>query len=86
MNRWSSVALLLAGAMFLGATVFREPIARAAQTVSATIVGPLDAEGNVKVLDQLDVYEISSSSIRSSTPLPASRGPRQPATPTSCSR
>jgi hypothetical protein len=48
-NRWSFVALLLAGAMFLGATVFGEPIARAAQGVSATIVGPLDADGNVMV-------------------------------------
>ena len=49
MNRWVLVTLLLAGAMFLGATVFREPIAWAAQSVSATIVGPLDDDGNVKV-------------------------------------
>ena len=52
MKKWSFVALLLVGATMLGATVFREPIASAAQGVSATIVGPLDADGNVKVHEQ----------------------------------
>jgi hypothetical protein len=52
MKKWSFVALLLVGATFLGATVLREPIASAAQSVSATIVGPLDGNGNVKVHEQ----------------------------------
>jgi hypothetical protein len=45
------VSALLAGAV-LGATVLREPVAWAAQTVDATIIGPLDANGNVKVHEQ----------------------------------
>jgi hypothetical protein len=52
MKKWPFVALLLAGATILGTTVLREPIASAAQHVSATIVGPLDANGNVKVHEQ----------------------------------
>ena len=44
--------LLLLASFFLGATVFREQVAQAAQAVSATIVGPLDAQGNVKVHEQ----------------------------------
>lgn len=52
MKKRSAVALLLVGATVLGATVFREPIANAAQLVSAEIVGPLDAEGNVRVHEQ----------------------------------
>jgi hypothetical protein len=49
MKKWSFVALLLAAATVLGATAFREPIASAAQSVSATIAGPLDDQGNVRV-------------------------------------
>jgi hypothetical protein len=46
-------ALMLIGVgVFLGTTVFREELAHAAQLVSAEIVGPLDAEGNVKVHEQ----------------------------------
>ena len=52
MKRWYFVALLLVAATFLGATVFSEPLAYAAQTVSVTIVGPLDSQGNVKVHEQ----------------------------------
>jgi hypothetical protein len=52
MKKCSFVALLLVGATVLGATVLREPIAHAAQTTATTIVGPLDANGNVKVHDQ----------------------------------
>ena len=37
------------GAVLLGATVLSDPIATAAQTVGATIIGPLDGSGNVKV-------------------------------------
>jgi hypothetical protein len=43
---------LISVSVFLGATVFREDIAQAAQAVSAEIVGPLDAQGNVKVHEQ----------------------------------
>jgi hypothetical protein len=52
MRKWSVVALLVAGATILGATVLREPIASAAQNVGATIIGPLDANGNVAVHEQ----------------------------------
>jgi hypothetical protein len=52
MKKWSFVVLLVMGAMILGATVLREPIAHAAQTTATTIVGPLDANGNVKVHEQ----------------------------------
>jgi hypothetical protein len=52
MKKWSFVALLLVGATMLGATVLNEPIANAAQTVSANIIGPLDPNGNVKVHEQ----------------------------------
>ena len=52
MKKWGFVALLLVGATILGSTVLHEPIANAAQNVGATIVGPLDANGNVKVAQQ----------------------------------
>lgn len=52
MKKWSFVALLLVGATILGATVLREPIAWAAQSVDANIIGPLDGQGNVKVHEQ----------------------------------
>jgi hypothetical protein len=43
-------ALALVGvAAALGATVFKESIATAADSISATITGPLDAQGNVSV-------------------------------------
>jgi hypothetical protein len=48
-----NTALMLIGVgVFLGTTVFREDIARAAQIVSAEIVAPLDAQGNLKVAEQ----------------------------------
>jgi hypothetical protein len=46
------VALLVLGAAFLASTVLSGPIASAAQSVSATITGPLDGQGNVKVHEQ----------------------------------
>ena len=52
MRRYAIVAAGLLVSVVLGATVFRAPIAMAAQLVNATIVGPLDADGNVKVHDQ----------------------------------
>ena len=44
--------LLLLGSLLLGSTVFRDQAAHAAQTVGATIIGPLDANGNVRVHEQ----------------------------------
>jgi hypothetical protein len=44
--------VLISASAFLGATVFHEEIAQAAQLVSAEIIGPLDAQGNVKVHEQ----------------------------------
>ena len=48
-------ALVIGGLLLsvvLGATVFSTPLAWAAQAVNATIVGPLDANGSVKVHEQ----------------------------------
>jgi hypothetical protein len=44
--------LLVLVSVVLGATVFREPIAWAAQAVDSTIIGPLDGQGNVRVHEQ----------------------------------
>ena len=52
MSKYVFVAAGLLVAMGLGATVFSDPIAQAAQTVSATIIGPLDGNGNVAVHEQ----------------------------------
>jgi hypothetical protein len=52
MKKWLFVFGLVLGSLVLGATVLREPIAYAAQSVSAQIIGPLDANGNVKVHEQ----------------------------------
>jgi hypothetical protein len=52
MKKWSSILVLVAGAIILGATVLREPIALAAQSVTTEIIGPVDPQGNVKVHDQ----------------------------------
>jgi hypothetical protein len=49
MKKASLVILVVVGAAVLGATVFRERIVYAAQLVNATIVGPVDDVGNVKV-------------------------------------
>jgi hypothetical protein len=49
MKRWLLAAALVAAALVLGATVFAQPVALAAQAIGATIVGPLDEQGNVKV-------------------------------------
>jgi hypothetical protein len=53
--RWRALTAALAlmgAAAFLGATVLRDNIASAAQTVGASIVGPLDDQGNVMVHEQ----------------------------------
>jgi len=52
MKKWIFVALLVVGATILGATVLREPIASAAQTVDANIIGPLDGQGDIRVHEQ----------------------------------
>ena len=62
MKKWPFVALLVVGATVLGATVLREPIARASQVVDANIIGPLDGQGNVKVHEQGALQVASSSS------------------------
>ena len=52
MNKATATMLLIAGAMILGATVFSERIVQAAQFVTASIIDPVDADGNVKVHEQ----------------------------------
>jgi hypothetical protein len=52
MKKWTFITLLILGATILGSTVLREPIANAAQSVDANIIGPLDGQGNVKVHEQ----------------------------------
>jgi hypothetical protein len=76
MKKWSFVVLLVVGSTLLGATVLREPIASAAQNVGATIIGPLDAGGNVAVHEQgtasvnvtnptVPVHEQATAAVRS---------------------
>jgi len=52
MKKWLFAIGLVAASLLLGGTVLREPIAYAAQSVGATIVGPLDSNGNVMVHEQ----------------------------------
>ena len=52
MRKYAIVTGGLLLSLVLGATVFSAPIARAAQSVSATITGPLDGQGNVTVHEQ----------------------------------
>src|SRR6266540_2398383 len=63
-------ALMLIGlGVFLGTTIFREDIAYAAQLVSADIVGPLDAQGNVKVHEQGTVnVDVTTSKLLATPP------------------
>jgi hypothetical protein len=70
MRKWTFVALLLVGATILGSTVLREPIANAAQSVDANIIGPLDGNGNVKVHEQ-GTANVSSQSVDKTTVLAA---------------
>ena len=51
MKKLAVILALLAGASVLATTVFRDPVAWAAQSVSATITN-VDADGNVKVREQ----------------------------------
>jgi hypothetical protein len=64
MSKKTFVALLLVGATVLGMTVLREPLAQAAQAVSADIVGPLDANGNIKVHEQ-GIANVKVANLRS---------------------
>jgi hypothetical protein len=66
--KWLVATLIVVGATILGATVFREPIAYAAQTVDATIIGPLDGQGNVKVHEQ-GIADVHVTNLRNS-PVP----------------
>jgi hypothetical protein len=50
--KWLVVALFLVAAVMLGATVFREPVAYAAQILDAKVVAPLDGDGNIRVHEQ----------------------------------
>jgi hypothetical protein len=52
MKQWPMIGLLVIGSALLGATVLSEPIASAAQNIGATITGPLDGQGNVRVHEQ----------------------------------
>jgi hypothetical protein len=48
----TAVVVVLSASLVLGATVFRAEIAEAAQSMVVTIIGPLDANGNVAVHEQ----------------------------------
>src|SRR5712691_4879578 len=52
MRKSAFVALGLLLGLVLGATIFREPVVWAAQSLGVTILGPLDAGGNVAVHEQ----------------------------------
>jgi hypothetical protein len=52
MRKTTFVIVLVVGAAILGATVFSGRIAQAAQVVTATIIGPVDDQGNLKVREQ----------------------------------
>jgi hypothetical protein len=49
MRKYAIIAAGLLLSAMLGATVFREPVAWAAQTVDANIIGPLDDQGFLRV-------------------------------------
>jgi hypothetical protein len=84
MKKWLFAVGLVGGSLLLGGTVLREPIAYAAQSVSATIIGPLDANGNVQVHEQgtADVNVTNTDlgvhgTVSVSTPSPISSGARE---------
>ena len=84
MKKWLFAVGLVGGSLLLGATVLREPIAYAAQSISATIIGPLDANGNVMVHEQgtADVNVTNTDlgvhgTVSVSAPSPISSGARQ---------
>jgi hypothetical protein len=84
MKKWLFVVGLVGGSLLLGGTVLREPIAYAAQSVSATIIGPLDANGNVAVHEQgtanVNVTNTDlgvHGTVSVSTPSPISGGARE---------
>jgi hypothetical protein len=70
MRKWPAIGFLVLGATFLGATVFSGSIATAAQSVSATIIGPLDGGGNVKVHEQgtANVNVVGNASVQAGIP------------------
>jgi hypothetical protein len=72
MRKWPTIGLLVLGATFLGATVLSGPIAAAAQSVSATITGPLDGQGNVKVHEQGTANVHVAGNVSAQAAIPAS--------------
>src|SRR5262245_35221586 len=75
MKRWAFVLLVVVGATILGATVLREPIASAAQNVGATIIGPLDASGNLAVHEQGTAnVNVTNSNLSIAPPAPVTAG------------
>jgi hypothetical protein len=75
MKRWQTIALLVLGGTFLGATVFSGPIATAAQTISATITDPVDGQGNVKVHEQGTAnVNVTNGSLNVASPTPITDG------------
>jgi hypothetical protein len=64
MKKWLLVATLTIGVVTVAATLLVEPIASAAQTVSATTIGPLDGQGNVAV------HEQGTAAVKAAEPLP----------------
>jgi len=69
--------MLLAGSLALGATVFREQVAQAAQGVAATIVSPLDSNGNVAVHEQGTAnVNVTNSSLSVAPAAPITAGGR----------
>jgi hypothetical protein len=74
MKKWPMFALLVLGTL-LGATVLSGPIATAAQSVSATITGPLDGQGNVKVHEQGTAnVNVTNGSLNVASPTPITDG------------
>jgi hypothetical protein len=77
MKKWPMIGLLVLAATFLGATVLSGPIATAAQTVSATITGPLDGQGNVKVHEQGTANVNVLGNVSTQAGIPATQFSRQ---------
>jgi hypothetical protein len=69
MRRLLFAVVVVALAGVLGATVFSEPVAWAAQTVGATIVGPLDSDGNVMVSESGSTELIATGRVASGSSL-----------------
>ncbi len=69
LRRIQLAAAVVVLAAVLGATVFSEQVAWAAQGVSATIIGPLDQAGNVKVAESGSTELVAAGRVTSSSSL-----------------